>query len=623
MEGRLRVETDFHSRPEVDGGKNSPRIREGAYAIGPWLTLCLVGATVLRPILWSAFSADDTFDSLLPMNLKFSGGSFWSFVDGVVSGWRTNEGRFFPLAVIVGGLSHVWFPEREAYKVAQFIVALTVVMLFAAFAATITRSRWCGVLGGLLLLSASQMRVQYDPVLQFSLQQPFLMTVVLLSLMAFLHAIRQDSSLFLFLSMVLFLGAGMTYESSVLLWPLFVFIALFERRRAILRWVLPTMLAPSAVVLHLLYLRSRVTTASSGYTSNFDIPVLLRTFVKQAGASLPMSYSELNAPSFVLGLAESVQPGQIWWLLGVVSGAILAVWCISRLPTVTWSQIATLALMGLTLWMLPALVVAQTLRWQVEIVTGNAYIPVYQGNVGFALVAVSVVLAFKRFLGARKSLMIAASAVLTLCLSLAVSSVISNNPRAVAQYDPSFRWGREVFTDSIKNGLFEGYGDSGRVLSLNPDWWLTPSVVNWYGGIRLGEFVTPQTQATFGTCLQDLGTCQAALDIDLFLATYGRAPEETKVVMFGKVDRMTGKSGVIKGIRVSSPSAFVVYPASEPSQTETDSESRCSAWFVSRMLVAGETVSPENVTIVEASRTHCLLRAERAVSLNPTRFTPS
>jgi len=116
MEGRVRVETDLHSRKEVGAGdKTRPSFRTLCVSSGPWLALCIIGTAVLRPILWSAFSADDTFDSLLPMNLRFSGGSFWSFVDGVVTGWKTNEGRFFPVAVLVGGLSHLWFPEREAY----------------------------------------------------------------------------------------------------------------------------------------------------------------------------------------------------------------------------------------------------------------------------------------------------------------------------------------------------------------------------------------------------------------------------------------------------------------------------------------------------------------------------
>lgn len=592
-------------------------------ASGPWLVLLFVGSAVLRPVLWSAFSADDTFDSLLPMNLKFSGESFWSFLNNVVTGWKTNEGRFFPVAVLVGGLSHLWFPERESYKIAQFLVALIVLMLLAAFVALLSRSKWTGILAGLLLLAASQMRVQYDPFLQFSLQQPALMTMVLSALILFLLSVRRESTTLLFASMLTFFAATLTYESSALLWPMFPAVALFERRRNVIRWVIPTAIGPSIAVMHLLYLRSQVSVTSAGYTSNFDIPVLLRTFLKQAGASIPMTYAELNAPPFMLGLSRHLRPTDTWWAVGVVLTAVLTLLCLTRLPKCSWRQIVALAAVGLTLWVLPALVVAQTSRWQSEIVTGNAYIPVYQGNIGFALVTVAAIIAMVNLLRPKRRTSWGLGLVLVIVLSLAVSSVITNNPRAVAQYDASFRYTRDLFTTSVKHGLFADYRATESVLTLNPDWWLTASTVNWYGGVRLGKFVTPQSAGDYAACIGNLEGCQSAFDLDLYLGTYGRYPAETRVVLVGRIERMTGRDGVIKGIRISAPRVFVSYPDSEPSSSEAESRMRCSAWFVSRMSAAGEAVDVTGIAVEKVTEKYCMLSTQSVVTLNPLRFSPS
>lgn len=599
------------------------RLAGASSASGPWLVLMLVGAAVLRPILWSAFSADDTFDSLLPMNLKFSGESFWSFVNHVVTGWKTNEGRFFPVAVLVGGLSHVWFPERESYKIVQFLLALFVLMLLATFVALLSRSKWTGILAGLMLLAASQMRVQYDPFLQFSLQQPALMTMVLSALILFLLSVRRESTTLLFASMLTFFAATLTYESSALLWPMFPAVALFERRKNIVRWVIPTAIGPSIAVIHLLYLRSQVSVTSAGYTSNFDLPILLRTFLKQAGASIPMTYSELNSPPFMLGLSDHLRPTDTWWVVGVFLTAALAVLCLTRLPMCSWRQTVALASAGLTLWVLPALVVAQTSRWQSEIVTGNAYIPVYQGNIGFALVAVAAILATANWLRLRKRISWGLGLVLVVVLSLGVSSVITNNPRAVAQYDASFRYTRDLFTTSVKQGLFADYRTKESVLTLNPDWWLTASTVKWYGGVRLGKFITPQSAGDFATCINNLEGCQRAFDLDLYLGAYGRYPAETRVVLVGRIERMTGRDGVIKGIRISAPKVFVVYPDSEPSSSEAESRTRCSAWFASRMSAAGETVDITHIAVENVTEKYCMLSTQSDVTLNPLRFSAS
>ena len=82
---------------------------------------------VLWPILGSAFSADDTFDSMVPMQLQYSGQSNWSFINGYTSNWSRTEGRFFPIAVIIGFYSHFFFLLFSIFFCRVFFIIVSVV----------------------------------------------------------------------------------------------------------------------------------------------------------------------------------------------------------------------------------------------------------------------------------------------------------------------------------------------------------------------------------------------------------------------------------------------------------------------------------------------------------------
>ena len=625
MESHFWVETDLRSRQEVSPaaelkvvGHGSKRLRRPLVA---YTTLLSVAVVVLKPILGSAFSADDTFDSFLPMNLKYSGGSFWQFVTDVVTGWRTNEGRFFPVAVIVGGISHMWFPERAGYKAAQFLLAVLVVLLVAHFVSMFLRNTWAGVLTGLLFLCSSQMRVQYDPFLQFSLQQPTLSIFVIGSFVAFLQAIRRSNTYLLFASLCLFLLANLTYESSLLFWPVFPLIALIERRHEFYRWTIPTVLSPALVAGYLLHLRSGVSGTSAGYTSNFAPTKLGLTFLKQFFASLPMTYAEVNPPTFTKGFPQHLDPSNWMWLTAIILAGVLMSMAFSRLPRTEWQRICAVAGSGLTIWFFPALVVAQTSRWQEEIVSGNAYIPVYQGNIGFSLVSLSVVLTIRRVLERRERFLKVILATLAVVVAVALSSVVTNNVIATSQYDASFRHPRDFFTNSVRNGVFSQTNEHSVILSVNSEWWFKPAFVNWYRGPHVKSFVTPQELNTYPECVADFGACRDKQGITHYMGLYGRSPNETRAIIVGRVSRMSGDAGQIKGVRVTGPLVYVEYPSQSPSLDFADSSARCAAWLLSRLRLIGESMDVTSLTVRRADRRSCLVSAPSEVSLNPLKFT--
>ena len=266
---------------------------------------------ILWPILASPFSGDDTFDSMVPMQLQYSGQSSWNFIGNYVSNWSEKEGRFFPAAAVTGVFGHYFFTERFEYKVAQLVVVLIALAVFAIFVSKLFKNFFAGIFAVVVLNTCLQMHIQYDPLFQFSLQQPFLMTVISGSLLFFVSGMRSQRTLQLLCAAVLYLVALLTYESSLLIWPMFIFLIFIERPRNILKPAIIIATPAIIVGLNLVRLRSKVTTTSAGYTSNFELVRLSKTFAKQVIGSLPMSYSELNTPSFLQAFPEHLNFGSI------------------------------------------------------------------------------------------------------------------------------------------------------------------------------------------------------------------------------------------------------------------------------------------------------------------------
>lgn len=579
-------------------------------------SFAVLTAYLLSPVLSSAFSADDTFDSFLPMDLRYSGETFLSFVNSVVTGWKTNEGRFFPVAVIVGGLSHLIFPEREEYKFAQWVLVTGVVLLFVYFVSYLSRNRLVGLLGGVLLLSVSQMRVQYDPFLQFSLQQPFLTTLILTSALLFIGALRRDSTLLLFLSMFVFFLATLTYESSLLLWPIFPLLAILERSNRIILWVTPTVLPPLLTACHLVYLRAGVESTSSGYTSNFSPSVVLTSLAKQMTGSLPLSYAEINPPGFIRPLPHHLNPTSVVWVICTFGAVLLALYTVKGLRLMDRRQRVALAGIGFTIWIAPSLVVAQTQRWQEELVWGNAYIPVYQGNLGFVLVAISFLSGIESVLRSRRWLISTTRLVFVALVGVSISSVLTNNPRAVAQFDPGYRFTRDLFTNSIERGVFAGVSDGSQLFSIEGEWWFTPAFVSWYGGPKTRTFVTPRDQPSLAACFSNIDTCEPKESRRFAVVTRGRFPQETRTVLVGSIDSLESVQGQLTAMNTRAFHVYVEYPSFQPSPNATESDARCRAWLASQLSKSQFSSLEPVIRVLKATRKSCLGEARLATTVN-------
>jgi hypothetical protein len=577
---------------------------------------------ILWPILGSPFSGDDTFDSMLPMQLSYSGQGSWSYINNYVSNWSAKEGRFFPVAATVGLFSHNLFPGRIEYKIAQLVIVLLALFLFACFVSKLFKNIFAGVLAVLILNTCLQMHVQYDPLFQFSLQQPFLMTVISSSLLFFICGIRSDDYWKLVLSATFYLLALLTYESALLIWPIFVVLIFIERPKKFIKIAMISAVPAVIVGLNLVRLRSKVSTTSAGYTSNFEFARLAKTFAKQAIGSLPMSYSELRTPPFLLSFPEHLNFGSFWWLISVGLSILLAVLVLPRVASTGHKLNIGIVLVGLVLWFVPALVVAQTVRWQNELVLGNAYITWFQGSFGFTLIAIGILLECKMFLAKfPKAVSISGILIFALFIGVATSSVVTNNPRAVAQFNPGYLWPRETFESAIEAGVFDEISAKDPVLALGAEWWLNAPFVSWWGGPRIDQLDSQRAEAQWGSCVSDPNTCLERMGYTNVVTTYGYDLSGPRVVVVGGAKSLGGSVGSITSAVIIGPRIFIDYPSN--STSKLDSERRCLAWSKEKISGLMGSFKTGDVEILEARKESCLLRFSSRITLDAYQFNPN
>ena len=582
---------------------------------------------LLWPIVGSPFSGDDTFDSIIPMKLHYTGQSPWSYINDYVSGWAAREGRFFPVAAIVGTFSHYFFTGRVEYKIVQLIIVFVAIFLFALFVSKLFRNFFAGVLSVMIINTCLQIHVQYDPLIQFSLQQPFLLSMISGSLLCFVCGIRSKNNWQLAGSAIFYSLALLTYESALLIWPIFIILLFVERPKQVLKNAL-TITVPAVIVgLNLVRLRSQVSTTTAGYTSDFELGRLTTTFAKQAIGSLPMSFSELHPPPFMQSFPGHLNLTSIWWLIGVGISVILVPVVLPKVSSPNHRLNLGIILLGSVLWFMPAFVVAQTVRWQNELVLGNAYITWFQGSFGFTLIAIGIILECKLLLAKfSKSVSISALSLLALIIGIATSSVITNNPQAVAQYNPGYKWPREVFENSIQAGVFSEVSAQQPVLALGIDWWFDPSFVYWWGGPKIERMDSQNANVSWQSCLAEPQTCINRIGYEKVVVALGNdwdslQKSSPKVVMVGKLSLMTGVPGAVSSAIVSAPRIYVEFPKQFRSPSEL--KGHCQQWAELRVPEKMSPVEAEDVTIVKTTNKTCLVEFSSRISFDAYKFNLS
>ena len=371
------------------------RLAEFAWARTGPISLVLILLTVvmvLGPVLGTPFYGDDVHNSQRSAVLAAGDQSVWDYASTNTRQWMTNEGRFFPVSAIENTLVFDNVHARWLYKILQLGTAATAVGLVGVFTAVLTRNRKLGLLTTLLVLPGLQFRYWYDPIHSFGLLLPSLAIKTIGCLLLLVLGLRSPNHRRAILAIgsagLLWTAALLQYEVAYLLAAAVPVLAWHERTASRgRRWAaVAVVLVPTFLLGNYVATLRPGATPAPGYTTNWALEDLLPAFVYQLVGPLPTAASTFSGG--LPGLGTLLGDIHIWSLLGALAGGVAAWLLIRRSNRPTVTSAAALSVVGAGFYVLPAIPIAASLRWQTELNWGYAYLPVFLQALGLALLLV-------------------------------------------------------------------------------------------------------------------------------------------------------------------------------------------------------------------------------------------
>lgn len=345
-------------------------------------TAALAAATV-APILMTPFRADDTVNQGIAAGFRASGEpllvNLWQVTIAFTRMWADTQGRFFPGSVVWTQTVFAVFSDRSAYKAFLAVVSLVMIAAAAALAAAVARRAAAGPLMVAALATTMTLRFPFfDGLDSFAGLLPWTILATLVSVTLLVRGRGWPSAL---VALVLWTVALLTYEVVIVLTPFIVVAVALSRRgwRRSLAVVWPVI----ADVLVVLYLRHTATAVTPAYTTSFAPYDVLRTYVRQTLAALPLAQVWYpGAADFAISRRLLVV---VLLTVGLAAGGLMLTLHRARVAVSTRSLVL-LAGLGAAAWLVTPVLIAVTLRWQTELPAGQGYLTVVWGYVGVALI---------------------------------------------------------------------------------------------------------------------------------------------------------------------------------------------------------------------------------------------
>ncbi len=333
------------------------------------------------------YNGDDMINSLTDGGLMYSNRNVWDHTFSLMRQWM-DSGRFYPLAFY----SYAMFTACSSlflYRTFQIVLVFACVLSAAFFIHRLSGSHRLAIVAILITPVFFQFRYYQDPIIAY---HGMLQFVALYLLWAGSFAVIGYSSgkyRYHFIGAVLFACAMMTYEISYAFLLAFLVLPFFYMRgkKAVLS-TLPYVGVTAIILTTTLILRAIAPNPTyAGISFSFDAYGLIKAFLSQISAAIPMSYYLLATPTFLIygfkAFVRSITPGDICLALALFAGlAFVLAGDGKDKPDkkILWT--------GLMFWILPATILSLSARYQTEISPGVGYLPVFVQYFGGVMIAV-------------------------------------------------------------------------------------------------------------------------------------------------------------------------------------------------------------------------------------------
>jgi len=471
---------EFRKTPEIsskDGTIGSPTRPRHAASYGIVLSIIIVVCATLSllPLFQSGFYSDDLIMSLNRADADYRGVSAFSHYIQKQEYLIRTLGRFVPL--YSGFIIPYFLDELAAYKNFLMMMVVINIALFGYLIKVLTKDSTLALLLMLVIPVFFQFRIYHDPLLSFYGHQQFIFAYLVLSIIFLLRYLENKPRYNLFLSVFLYTVMLYSYEMAFPLILIYILIILDHHQwRAIgssLKKAMPFMatlvVALAANLILRYFLKDADSTGYGGITANLKRHLIAKTFLVQAVASYPMSYFA-GDPShlFKHDIRSIVQQVQRIDILVLVIFSLLLYPLLRRVELKQNRRL--LLVIGACLWILPALMISLSSKYQQELASsskyGLGYIPVYLQYYGTLMVVVGFLSLVRNVIAspiARHALIVIAVLVLNLVLLINMQ----NNRTVVDRLNIDLMFSRVALEQALENGILRHVPDNAGIVFVD------------------------------------------------------------------------------------------------------------------------------------------------------------
>ena len=350
----------------------------------------------ISPLLSSQYYKDDLVFSSIRCDFNKMDAKVYLF-DAMFAEIKTLilHGRFLPLSTIIRRLVFYYFDNVFIYKSYILSMVLINLLLFYIFIRKTMKSHTLSIVLLFLLPIFFQFRASYhDPILGYFGLVQIVFSFIVSSLILLQYYLESKRKRFLITSVLLYIFSLLIYEISI---P-FILIHLcliYHHYKKIGRSVkiLITFLSPVILdISYMFYLRLFIVDISAQYTGvkmSFDVLQILKTFFVQLFSALPLSYILFS--DRVLSLKDILENmNNIDFMLISILFITIFILLSKRLKTENIEYNHLLTIVGLLLYIVPAIPVSISYKYQRGLSLGLGYLPVYIQYFGLLMFLFSI-----------------------------------------------------------------------------------------------------------------------------------------------------------------------------------------------------------------------------------------
>lgn len=353
------------------------------------------------PMLKSQFYFDDlVYNSITKGFYEVNGNpSLFSSIIGDIKSELTT-GRFLVLSTVIHDTTFYLVDNAAVYKAYILLLVSINIILFVVFLKKLNKDNVNLLMLLFMLPVFFQFRANYhDPILGYNGLLEYLFSFLLISLILLLHYLENERKIFLALSIILYFFSLMTYEIAFPMVAIHLFL-LYDRYGFVKKTLKISLLFlfPALLIFgYLIYLYLFVVnpeTQYSGLKIVLNPIAVIKTYVIQLFSTVPLSYSifSVRGPS----LMDMIH--NFSYLHFFIISLLFIIIIIALTPKLNDTLLRydkRLMIIGLLLFMLPALPVAISFKYQHHLRFGIGYLPVYLQSYGLLLILANIFYLFK------------------------------------------------------------------------------------------------------------------------------------------------------------------------------------------------------------------------------------